>query len=104
MGPSPGRGTLGYPDTVGAGYHRRPQHPFHPIVGGLDRRLLQETQQVTPPVVAAQHPRQLLVVRVFQGPVPQVVAQGQADLRAPPVKLFPVAVAVLLPQPHRQPQ
>src|ERR671918_977305 len=33
-----------------------------------------------------------------------MVAEGQAHLRHPPVKLLPVAVVVLLPQPHRQPQ
>jgi hypothetical protein len=42
---------------------------FHPVVGRFNLRLLQETQQFPRLVVAPQHPQQLLIVLVLQGPV-----------------------------------
>jgi hypothetical protein len=57
-----GLGTLG--DLLGD--HRWPQHPLHSVVRWLHFRLLQETQQVSPLAVAAQHPQQFLVVLVLE--------------------------------------
>src|SRR3974377_2530092 len=80
----------------------RPQRPLPRIVRGRDRRIVQKPHQVATLVVPSQFVEQPLIVRVHQGPRPQVMYTGRLQLPTPAVVLRQVdrPRLELVPQAH----